>query len=85
MKKYTDILKEVNNYFYLYCDNCKEVYIDDLYYLRVQKFCPKCGRVCYITRNEKSMTAQEVIKTVNDYIKQQRLDKVRENNLILNK
>ena len=83
MKKYTDILKEVKQYFYLYCSICKEACIDDLYYLRAQKFCPKCGSIPCIIRSDKLLTKEEVIKHAESHIKEQKLNNIRKNNLII--
>jgi hypothetical protein len=84
MKKYTEVLKENNNYFYLHCEECDEVYIDDLYYLVIQKFCPKCSMILSVIRGEQKLNEEQVREVIKQYIKQQKIDKVRKNNLIIN-
>lgn len=84
MKKYTEAIKETKEYFYLYCFNCNEIYIDDLYYLKVLKICPKCKQAPLIITGEKPLNEKQIKDIADNFIKKQKLDKIRKNNLIIN-
>ena len=85
MKEYTEIVKEKNkNYHYLYCGNCKSIYIDDLFYILFPKICPDCKILFLTIKSEQPLKKQQVQELGEKFIKQKNLEKVRKNNLVIN-